>query len=130
MPKEIYIDENGNERILSSSPSALSGLLDTDITLPTQSGQVLAYDGNGKVVNKTLIKTTKASGTTTNSGALPLPTGVNAENILACVGTDGTIHRYAFPGGTGDGYLQVFKNDNNTMVATQNENVTFLVIYY
>ena len=54
MPKEIYIDENGNERILSSSPSALSGLLDTDITLPTQSGQVLAYDSNGKVVNKTL----------------------------------------------------------------------------
>ena len=51
MPKEIYIDENGNERILSSSPSALSGLLDTDITTPTQPNQVLAYDSNGKVVN-------------------------------------------------------------------------------
>ena len=45
MPKEIYIDENGNERILSSSPSALSGLLDTDITTPS-ANQVLAYDGN------------------------------------------------------------------------------------
>ena len=55
MPKEIYIDENGNERILSSSPSALSGLLDTDITLPTQSGQVLAYDSNGKVVNTNIF---------------------------------------------------------------------------
>ena len=52
MPKEIYIDENGTERILSSSPSALSGLLDTDITTPS-AGQVLAYDGNGKVVNLT-----------------------------------------------------------------------------
>ena len=50
MPKEIYIDENGNEQILSSSPSALSGLLDTDITNPS-AGQVLAYDSNGKVVN-------------------------------------------------------------------------------
>ena len=129
MPKEIYIDENGNERILSSSPSALSGLLDTDITTPS-ANQVLAYDSNGKVVNKTLIKTTKASGTTTNSGALPLPTGVNAENILACVGTDGTIHAYAFPRGTGDGYLQVFHNYNNTMVAYGNENVSFLIIYY
>ena len=45
MPKEIYIDENGNERILSSSPSALSGLLDTDITTPS-ANQVLAYDGS------------------------------------------------------------------------------------
>ena len=45
MPKEMYIDENGNERILSSSPSALSGLLDTDITTPS-ANQVLAYDGS------------------------------------------------------------------------------------
>ena len=45
MPKEIYIDENGNERILSSSPSALSGLLDTDITTPS-ANQVLAYNGS------------------------------------------------------------------------------------
>ena len=51
MPKEIYIDENGTEQILSSSPSALSGLLDTNITTPT-ANQVLAYDNNGKVVNK------------------------------------------------------------------------------
>ena len=43
MPKSIYYDENGNEQILSSSPSALSGLLDTDITTPT-ANQVLAYD--------------------------------------------------------------------------------------
>lgn len=55
MPKEIYIDENGNERILSSSPSALSGLLDTDITTPS-ANQVLAYDSNGKVVNTTIYK--------------------------------------------------------------------------
>ena len=45
MPKSIYIDENGNEQILSSSPSALSGLQDTDIQSAT-SGQVLAYDGS------------------------------------------------------------------------------------
>lgn len=31
MPKSIYYDENGNEQILSSSPSALTGLQDTDI---------------------------------------------------------------------------------------------------
>ena len=68
MPKSIYIDENGNEQILSSSPSALSGLLDTDITTP-QANQVLAYDNNGKVVNKDvnttylngLLKVTKES---------------------------------------------------------------------
>ena len=129
MPKEIYIDENGNEQILSSSPSALSGLQDTNISANPSANQVLAYDGS-KWGNKTFIKTAKASGTTTASGALALPTGVNAENILACVGTDGTIHRYAFPRGTGDGYLQVFKNDNNTMVATSSENVNFLIIYY
>ena len=52
MPKEIYIDENGNERILSSSPSALSGLLDTDITTPS-ANQVLSYDGS-KWGNSTL----------------------------------------------------------------------------
>ena len=51
MPKEIYIDENGNERILSSSPSALSGLIDTDISSATQ-GEVLAVDSNGKWANK------------------------------------------------------------------------------
>lgn len=54
MPKSIYYDENGNEQILSSSPSALSGLLDTDITTPT-ANQVLAYDNNGKVVNSDLL---------------------------------------------------------------------------
>lgn len=54
MPKEIYIDENGNEQILSSSPSALSGLQDTNITTPS-ANQVLAYDSNGKVVNIDLI---------------------------------------------------------------------------
>ena len=48
MGKSIYIDENGNEQILSSSPSALSGLLDTDITTPT-ANQVLAYDGDNWV---------------------------------------------------------------------------------
>lgn len=48
MPKSIYYDENGNEQILSSSPSALSGLLDTDITTPT-ANQVLAYDGDNWV---------------------------------------------------------------------------------
>ena len=124
-----YTDLTNKPAIPVNSDFALSGLSDTDITTPS-AGQVLAYDSNGKVVNKTLIKTTKASGTTTNSGALPLPTGVNAENILACVGTDGTIHAYAFPRGTGDGYLQVFHNYNNTMVAYGSENVSFLIIYY
>ena len=60
MPKEIYIDENGNERILSSSPSALSGLLDTDITTPS-ANQVLAYDSNGKVVNQPIVSETFTS---------------------------------------------------------------------
>ena len=50
MPKEIYIDENGNENILSSSPSGLSGLIDTDISSATQ-GEVLAVDSNGKWAN-------------------------------------------------------------------------------
>ena len=40
MPKSIYIDENGNEQVLSSSPSALSGLLDVNVSGATQ-GQVL-----------------------------------------------------------------------------------------
>lgn len=53
MPKEIYIDENGNEQILSSSPSALSGLLDTAISSATQ-GEVLAVDSNGKWANVAL----------------------------------------------------------------------------
>ena len=69
MPKEIYIDENGNERILSSSPSALSGLLDTDITTPS-ANQVLAYDSNGKVVNtsKGVIKVYSDTVTSDASG--------------------------------------------------------------
>lgn len=54
MPKEIYIDENGNENILSSSPSALSGLQDTSITTPS-ANQVLAYDGS-KWVNSDIYK--------------------------------------------------------------------------
>ena len=71
MPKEIYIDGNGNERILSSSPSALSGLLDTDITTPTQPNQVLAYDSNGKVVNtKFAIVSDTVSGTTNADGLI------------------------------------------------------------
>ena len=53
MAKSIYIDENGNEQILSSSPSALSGLLDTDITTP-QPNQVLAYDGDNWVNSNAL----------------------------------------------------------------------------
>lgn len=53
MAKSIYIDENGNEQILSSSPSALSGLLDTDITTPT-ANQVLAYDGDNWVNSSAL----------------------------------------------------------------------------
>ena len=40
MPKSIYYDENGNEQVLSSSPSALSGLLDVSVSGATQ-GQVL-----------------------------------------------------------------------------------------
>ena len=56
MPKSIYYDENGNEQILSSSPSALSGLLDADITTP-QANQVLAYDGDNWV-NSDLYSTT------------------------------------------------------------------------
>lgn len=76
MAKSIYIDENGNEQILSSSPSALSGLLDTDITTPT-ANQVLAYDNNGKVVNHTPsyadlsnkpFKKLEGTGTTDSSG--------------------------------------------------------------
>ena len=124
-----YDDLTNKPTIPVNSDFALSGLSDTDITTPS-ANQVLAYDSNGKVVNKTLIKTATVTGTTTASGALSLPTGVNAENILACVGTNGTIHRYAFPRGRGDGYLQVFKNDNNTMVASPSENVNFIVIYY
>ena len=50
MPKEIYIDENGNEQVLSSSPSGLSGLIDTAISSATQ-GEVLAVDSNGKWAN-------------------------------------------------------------------------------
>ena len=53
MSKGIYIDENGNEQILSSSPSALSGLLDTDITTP-QPNQVLTYDGDNWVNSNAL----------------------------------------------------------------------------
>ena len=40
MPKIIK-----NGKVIGSSPSALSGLLDTDITTPT-ANQVLAYDGD------------------------------------------------------------------------------------
>ena len=67
MPKEIYIDENGNERILSSSPSALSGLLDTDITTPS-ANQVLAYDGSkwGNTYPYNYSTTEKAVGTWTD----------------------------------------------------------------
>ena len=69
MPKEIYIDENGNERILSSSPSALSGLLDTDITTPS-ANQVLSYDGS-KWGNVTAFD----SGSNANGSYMKFPDG-------------------------------------------------------
>lgn len=50
MPKEIYIDENGNENVLSSSPSELSNLIDVDINNLT-SGQLLIFD-NGTWKNQ------------------------------------------------------------------------------
>ena len=46
-----YDDLTNKPTIPVNSDFALSGLSDTDITTPTQSGQVLAYDSNGKVVN-------------------------------------------------------------------------------
>ena len=49
-----YDDLTNTPTIPVNSDFALSGLSDTDITTPTQPNQVLAYDSNGKVVNKTL----------------------------------------------------------------------------
>ena len=87
MPKEIYIDENGNERILSSSPSALSGLLDTDITNP-QANQVLAYDGSkwgnvdsGNAENVVLRQTQVALPSTVSLTANTITTLLNAVDI-------------------------------------------------
>ena len=123
MAKQIYIDENGN-------PIEVSGTINNASMLPisaNDSTDTKTYIDTGL---SGLIKTTTASGTTTSSGALALPTGVNAEKVIACVGTNGTLHRYAFPRGETDGYLQVFKIDNNTMVACPSESVNFTVIYY
>ena len=47
-----YDDLTNKPTIPVNSDFALSGLSDTDITTPTQPNQVLAYDSNGKVVNK------------------------------------------------------------------------------
>lgn len=52
MSKTIYIDENGTEQVLSSSPSALNSLSDVTITNPSNN-QVLVYD-NGTWKNKTI----------------------------------------------------------------------------
>lgn len=123
MAKQIYIDENGN-------PIEVSGTINNAEMLPIESGS----STNTKTYIDTglsgLIKTATVTGTTTASGALPLPTGVNADKVIACVGTNGTLHRYAFPRGETDGYLQVFKIDNNTMVACPSESVNLKVIYY
>ena len=49
-----YSDLSGTPTIPVNSDFALSGLSDTDITTP-QPNQVLAYDGNGKVVNSDIL---------------------------------------------------------------------------
>ena len=51
-----YNDLSNQPTIPVNSDFALSGLSDTDITTPS-ANQVLAYDGNGKVVNKDLQAT-------------------------------------------------------------------------
>ena len=56
-----YDDLTNKPTIPVNSDFALSGLSDTDITTPTQSGQVLTYDSNGKVVNQPIVSETFTS---------------------------------------------------------------------
>ena len=126
MPKEIYIDENGNERILSSSPSALSGLLDTDITTPS-ANQVLAYDSNGKVVNKDVNHTNFPNipyniqdlanvvfGTLSSGQILSIESGtgnvINTKPSLSWVNTD--FDNINHTGWTWGGYMYSFKSNS------------------
>ena len=66
MPKSIYYDENGNEQVLSSSPSALSGLTDVNVSGATQ-GQVLTKGASSWVATTLNIPTL----TETTTGFLP-----------------------------------------------------------
>lgn len=118
MPKSIYYDENGNEQILSSSPSALSGLQDTDITTPS-AGQVLAYDGSkwaNKGVESVTIQsdTTKATVVTVNCWKIGRIVYLRVASITPNTNYSGGERvAYNLPVGIGDD-VRVILCDRNT----------------
>ena len=134
MPKEIYIDENGNEIELGSAPSALSGLLDTDISSATQ-GEVLAVDSNGKWANTTLqasdfIKTDTTGSITTDGTGFYSITRTGNYVVLSAWSpqTDIIILPFTATGSTASGYYKWwFKVCGADLTPKTNFNLT---IYY
>jgi len=117
MAKQIYIDENGNEQLVS-------GTINTADMLPIESGSAT----NTKDYIDNLIKTATVSGTTTSSGALEIPSSIIPTRILNTVWNGTGLQKYAFC--RGDNYLQVLENDGTTLKPLGNAQVTFLVVYY
>lgn len=123
MPKSIYYDENGNEQILSSSPSALSGLLDTDITTP-QANQVLAYDGDNWVNSDCvkLFNITKhyASGSSTDA----------LNDLITTYGTVNMMFAYDIPLGYFTGILTFQSSSTGSGYIIQSSTGRFWVVSY
>ncbi len=117
MAKQIYIDENGNEQLVS-------GTINNASMLP-----ISASDStNTKDYIDGLIKTATVSGTTTSSGALEIPSSITPTRILNTVWNGTGLQKYAFC--RGDSYFQVLENDGTTLKPLANAQVTFLVTYY
>lgn len=111
MPKIIK-----NGKVIGSSPSALSGLQDTDIQSAT-SGQVLAYDGS-KWANSELITRQYFTGTTTAYGNLALGTEFDSTNYVIVQATARNKTN------TNTVYLaNAYQNDVNTFGRTYGINV-------
>lgn len=118
MAKQIYIDENGNEQLVS-------GTINTADMLPIESGSATNTKDYIDTGLSGIIKTATVSGTTTSSGALAIPNTIDPKKILNCI-TDGT-HDYAFP--RGDQYLQVFVNNAGVWGIKSSASVSFTVLY-
>ena len=120
MPKSIYYDENGNEQILSSSPSALSGLQDTNITTPS-AGQVLAYDNNGKVVNKALKNLISKKSVQTTSGITVSANTIDTQTFTVNDAVFNMVVGVAITNSINFALVQcVFWNDNEITLRVRN----------